>query len=243
MLGVSPNSFYILWCWHPLQDAKKKTVPTHLRQVILSVGQLVWVPVYSSKGQLNIYKYVGHKFLCTFFWTSDYNIACSFSSFQLAQRTSRVKSGTRETEDSLAHWTSGSQLFFLALALPFPESLRKLLSLPWNYTHYIWLGVHSLTLVFWLTLQPVVSCIRWPNTTPSWRSLAISSTILKDNSERQQFIHATYTWQRINTCWSRHIKTEIWIIAEGVGGGGGLSYRSSENSYTSSILACSSTFH
>ena len=38
--------------------------------------------------------------------------ACSFSSFQLAQRTSRVKSGTRETEDSLAHWTSASQSFF-----------------------------------------------------------------------------------------------------------------------------------
>ena len=41
--------------------------------------------------------------------------ACSFSSFQLAQMTSKVKSGTRETEDSLAHWTSGSQSFFLAL--------------------------------------------------------------------------------------------------------------------------------
>ena len=70
----------------------KNTVSTHPRQVILSVGQVTHLPT----GQ--VIKY-----------------ACSFSSFQLAQRTSRVKSGTRKTEDSLAHWTSASQSFFLAL--------------------------------------------------------------------------------------------------------------------------------
>ena len=37
---------------------------------------------------------------------------------QLAQRTSRVKSGTRQTEDSLDHWTSASQSFFF---LPWTE--------------------------------------------------------------------------------------------------------------------------
>ena len=36
---------------------------------------------------------------------------CSFSPFQLSQRTSRVKSWTRKTEDSLDHWTSASQSF------------------------------------------------------------------------------------------------------------------------------------
>ena len=45
--------------------------------------------------------------------------ACSFSSFQLAQRTSRVKSWTRKTEDSLSPWTSGSQFFFSCTVILF----------------------------------------------------------------------------------------------------------------------------
>ena len=80
-----------------------------LKQVILSVGQ-VWVHVYSSKGHVNIYNIIPlHIFL------QAIQHICSFSSFQLAQRTGRVKSWTRETEDSLAHWTSASQFIFLAL--------------------------------------------------------------------------------------------------------------------------------
>ena len=59
-------------------------------------------------------KHLGHN-SSAHFSGQAINHACSFSSFQLAQRTSRVKSWTRETEDSLAHWTSGSQSFFLAL--------------------------------------------------------------------------------------------------------------------------------
>ena len=59
-------------------------------------------------------KHLGHN-SSAHFSGQAINHACSFSSFQLAQRTSRVKSWTRKTEDSLAHWTSASQSFFLAL--------------------------------------------------------------------------------------------------------------------------------
>ena len=57
-------------------------------------------------------KHLGH-YSCAHFSGQVIKHACSFGSFQLAQRTSRVKSWTRKTEDSLAHWTSHkTHLFF-----------------------------------------------------------------------------------------------------------------------------------
>ena len=56
-------------------------------------------------------KHLGHN-SSAHFSGQAINHACSFGSFQLAQRTSRVKSWTRKTEDSFAHWTSASHLFF-----------------------------------------------------------------------------------------------------------------------------------
>ena len=55
-----------------------------------------WVPVYSSKRQANILDTIPLHIS-----GQAINHACSFSSFQLAQRTTIVNSGTRETEDSL----------------------------------------------------------------------------------------------------------------------------------------------
>ena len=57
-------------------------------------------------------KHLGHHF-SAYFSGQAIKHACSFRTFQLAQRTSRVKSWTWETEDLLAHWTSRSQFFFL----------------------------------------------------------------------------------------------------------------------------------
>ena len=66
-----------------------------------------FVFTYKFKGQVNTVGHYAH------FSGQAINHGCSFSSFQLSQRTTRVKSGTRKTEDSLAHWTSASQFFFL----------------------------------------------------------------------------------------------------------------------------------
>ena len=84
----------------------KNTVSTHPRQVILSVGQVsVSVSVSSCLLIQRTSKHLGHN-SSAHFSVQAIKRVCAFSSFQLAQRTSRVKSGTRKTEDSLAHWTS-----------------------------------------------------------------------------------------------------------------------------------------
>ena len=126
-------------CWEFLQTVfifsgagtpfrvQKHTVPTHLRQVILSVGQLVWVPVYSSKGQLNIYKYVGHNSFAHFSGQVIITLLVLSVLSNLPKGQVELRVGQ---EKQKTHLPSTGQVdlnfFFLALAaLPFPDSLRK----------------------------------------------------------------------------------------------------------------------
>ena len=96
---------HILYMYVLYARLQKKMVSTRPRQIVLSLGQMSLCSVIQRTSKHLEHNYSAHFSRQTF----------TFSSFQLAQRTSRVKSWTGKREDSLAHWTSASQSFSLDL--------------------------------------------------------------------------------------------------------------------------------
>ena len=111
--------------WEPENEPTKQH--SHTRRVRKTRSPLVQDKLFCLWDKCEfLFTYVLNVYLSKeqFLWTSD-----TFSSFQFAQRTNRVKSWKREKEDSLAHWTSASQSFLLALTrTPSPLTFETITS-------------------------------------------------------------------------------------------------------------------